>query len=223
VISLALLLLVPPQAVSPPSGSTAKGAYESVIQCARKAAGVASFQRRNIFAISEDVAEHCSLEIDASVQSLSRSVDTDVPDKQQMQMSREYAGAKARVEAWTVVIARLESGEDVAVPVGLAPKLGEAQTRYIECSRSAGGIKFSSVFFGGQSFADTLKKSEEDRIQAFVVVGRLACPKTYQSLVDAVSSAADGKALDEQKQLQIDLAGAERFAAKTWLGQNQKK
>nr|WP_144033800.1 hypothetical protein [Sphingomonas laterariae] len=189
--------------------------------CASKFAEAATFQRRNIFAIAEDAAKQCAAEIDASAKSLDQGVETGASDEETL--SLEYVGAKARVAAWNVIINRLEGGESVAVPSGLDPTVGEMQARYIECSRSAGGIKFSSVFFGDEWLADTLKKSEESRIQAFVEVGRQLCPKTYQNLVVATRAAGEGKSRTAQQQLQLDLAGAEHFAAGTWLKNAQKE
>lgn len=214
------LSLASVQATPGPTNDHAAVEYVSAVKCATSFAEQATFQRRNIFAISEDAVKQCAAEIDTSANSLAQLVHPNATDRQKI--SNEYVAAKARVAAWNVIVGRLEAEESVAVPAGLDPILGEPQVRYIECSRSAGGIKFASVFFGEDWLTNILKKNEDERVQVFIEVGRKTCPNAYQKLIDAARAAGEGKERSRKQQLQDDIAGAELFAARTWVRQVEK-
>lgn len=216
-----VIFLASTQAAVSPSSSLPSKAYAGAVACASKFARGATFERRNIFAIAEEAAKQCSDEIGASAQLLSQAQDQRGADKPAI--AREYVGAKARVAAWSVLVDRLEAGEKVQVPAGMDAALGETQTRYIECSRSAGGIKASSVFFGESWLAETLKKDANGRRQAFINVGRQVCSRSYQRLLSATRDAGDGAGRAKQQALQIELAGAEQFAADTWLRRPKRR
>jgi hypothetical protein len=184
-------------------------------------AQTASFQRPNIFVIAEDAAEQCASEIELSTQSLEELAKQN--GSEDMTISREHVSARTRISAWELVIRRLEAGEAVAVPAGLNPSLGDAQTRFIECPRSAGGIKFSSVFFGDDWLTETLKQGKPKQIAAFKTIGRDACPQSYRWLLEAAKRSAKGRSRAEKEKLEVELESLEEFAATVWLRNAQQR